>query len=193
VGSTTVASSRWVGRVLPHATRLHDGVAIQSLLGAAYASLFPASGIHLQLRLPELDDVRVVSARADGDDRVGVVLVVTARALGGDDVYFVFRAAPDGTAYSAERRDAPFAMEPACAVLDTGIGIALRPDGSLEAMTTSPESSSRRTIDAGLSGRVQMIGHHGQLVCARGRRVYRLTSHGQKTRQEKAQAHVLET
>ena len=54
VGSRVIASTRVTASVLPHATKLFDGVAVQSLLGAAYLSLFPRGGVAHQLRAAEL-------------------------------------------------------------------------------------------------------------------------------------------
>lgn len=189
LGSTVVASSRWVARVLPHATQIFDGVALQSLLGARYASLFPAEGMHVQVRLPELDDLTVVDARADGDLRHGILLMAIARDRNGDDLRLVFRIAPDGARYDVDRRTLDSPMAAVCAVLDTGVAVALRADGKLEVFSMVLKRRSRRVIDADLSTGVHLSDHHGQLVGTRGDRVYLLTSHGEKTRKEDREAH----
>lgn len=183
VGNTVITSTRVVARVLPHATRLFDGVAVQSLLGACYVSLFPASGVHLQVRLPELDGLHILEARADGAGDRGVVLIVVARDQGGDDLRLVFRVAPDGSRHDVSTRRLPMPAGVAFAVLDTGLCIAVTEGGELEAFPAAVGAAARRDIYASLSGDVHLTGHHGQLVCARDRRVYRLASHGHTTRQ----------
>lgn len=183
VGKTVVTSSRLVAKVLPHATRLFDGVAIQSLLGSSYASLFPASGAHLQVRLPELDGLHILEARADGGRDRGVVLIVVARDRAGDDVRLVFRVAPDGKSYDASVSALPMPMGVAFAVLDSGLCIALTERGELEAFPATVAATARRDIAATLSADVHLTGHHGQLLCTRERRVYRLASNGHTTRQ----------
>jgi hypothetical protein len=74
-----------VGNAMPNATRLFDGVAIQSLLGSCYASVFPRPGACHSVRLPELDPYRVVDARFDNN-----VLMVAGIREGRYD-RFVFR------------------------------------------------------------------------------------------------------
>lgn len=181
VGTTVVASSRWVGRVLPKATHVHDGVLFQSLLGACYASLFPSSGAHVQVRLPELDGWQVLEARADGDARLGMLLVVVARDRDGNDCRLVFRVASDGR-YDVTRHALSSPTGAACAVLDAGLAIVLDEDGNLEAFPVAVSAAGRRLIDASLSAGVHLSDQHGQLLCTRGECVYRLTSHGQTNR-----------
>ena len=67
LGGRTFATTRVASQVLPLATRLYPGVALQDALGAVYASLFTAPGVCHQLRLPPLDGLRVTDvAYADG-------------------------------------------------------------------------------------------------------------------------------
>ena len=42
-----------VANVLEHATHLYNGVALTSMLGASYASIFPEAGSHRQVRVRE--------------------------------------------------------------------------------------------------------------------------------------------
>jgi len=70
VGSSVIASPRVVADVLPNATRLFSGVAIQDLLGATWALLLHRSGACHRLRLDALDDCRVVDATLAEDNIV---------------------------------------------------------------------------------------------------------------------------
>ena len=64
-GTRVFATTRVAGRVHARATQLFPGVAVQSLLGATFVSLFVAPGRCPQARIPELDGYRVVDARLD--------------------------------------------------------------------------------------------------------------------------------
>lgn len=62
LGGRTVATTRVASQVLPLATALFPGVALQDAFGATYASLFAGPGVCHQLRLPALDGLRVADA-----------------------------------------------------------------------------------------------------------------------------------
>lgn len=87
-----LVSTKRVANVHERATQLFDGVAMQSLLGAWYASVLPRSGVCHQARVAELDGYAVVEAAYSDRE-----LVVTAVRLG---VYDRFRLRFD----SAHRR-----------------------------------------------------------------------------------------
>ena len=63
---SVIAKPNLVGEVLSHATQIFDGVAIQNLLGAYYASLLPQSGLCYQVRLKELDGYSIIEAKLSG-------------------------------------------------------------------------------------------------------------------------------
>ena len=62
-----VCVPKMVGRVMPYASRLFHGVAVQTLLGATYVSLLIDRGKALQLRVPELDGAQVIEAKYQSD------------------------------------------------------------------------------------------------------------------------------
>jgi hypothetical protein len=78
-----LVSPKRVANVHERATQLFDGVALQSLLGAWYASVLPRSGVCHQVRVAELDGYAVVEAGYSDRE-----LVVTAARRG---VYDRFR------------------------------------------------------------------------------------------------------
>jgi hypothetical protein len=81
-GGKLLGAPRVVANVAPLATQLYPGVAMQSVLGAWYANLFPASGRSDQVRLADLDGARVVGARCEGP-----ALIVAAERAGTVDRY----------------------------------------------------------------------------------------------------------
>jgi len=54
-----------IGNVMENATQLFPGVAIQSMLGSYFASVFPAPNTCSQTRLPDLDGYRILDAKYD--------------------------------------------------------------------------------------------------------------------------------
>jgi len=66
VDSTRPTMSKVVGQCMENATKLFDGVAVQSMLGSTYCSVFPRSGGCAQYRTKELDSAKVIDARFDG-------------------------------------------------------------------------------------------------------------------------------
>ncbi len=68
IGATVTASPRVVADVLPNATRLFSGVAIQDLLGETWALRIDQPGACHRVRLESLDGTKVLDASlADGD------------------------------------------------------------------------------------------------------------------------------
>lgn len=169
LGSHVVASATTALRVVPHATQLHDGVVVQSVLGATYLGWFPRPGRARLLRVRELDGMRVVDAAAAGD-----VLVLHVRPPGGESERWRLRVDPSRDDFDLER-DA--GSEVAVTVLPKGIAVSLGED-ALEIFPPLPHASAFRQVEAG--GPVERLATvAGKVLCAAGRRVYRLQSDGQ--------------
>ena len=62
-----------VASVLEHATNLYEGVAIQNLMGSVFVSLFTATRRGIQIRIPELDGLKVVDAKFVGSVLMTIV------------------------------------------------------------------------------------------------------------------------
>ncbi len=105
---------------------LFDGVAIQNLLGANYASIPIAGGGCHQVRLAELDQAQIVNAKLYR--RVLMVVVATA---GRYDKY-VFRFAKDFGSYDLRRIVDVATTDIEFTVLDTGVVLHLTDDDRLE-------------------------------------------------------------
>ena len=169
VGHHVVATSRLCASVLPHATRLFDGIAVQSLLGAIYVSLFPTAGRHVQLRVPELDGQEVVAAYADG-------LVASIVHRDGHELRRAIVRADLGGAYDVATEVAHDADPLALVALPSGVAVRVRQDDRLELFGVRPGSSSRRQIDdPGIGTDWQLTAQDGRVLCSRAGRVYRVT------------------
>jgi len=100
-GDTYIPTTKVVGQVndLPHATKVCDGVVIQSLLGRFFAMIFPDSGVSHQIPLPELDGFRLIDAKYEHQ-----VLVTVVEKAGVYD-RFVFRFASNFKAYDTRKTE----------------------------------------------------------------------------------------
>jgi hypothetical protein len=157
-----------VAHVLEHATRLHQGCALQDVMGSAWVSAFAAPGVAHQLKLPELDGARVVHARYDR----GVLMVVAV--VGGAWKRFVFRFPTDHRTYDLRIVDSE-PRAPDFVTLDSGVCVALDEAEQLEVFFAEPGSADlRRVVDRALGGDMHLHDGGGTLVFTRGRAAGRL-------------------
>jgi hypothetical protein len=166
MGGAVVASPRVAANILPHATRLFDGCALQNLLGSVFLSVFPREGASYQLRLPELDAYRLVDARHDRR-------VLMAMGTQGDRYdRLVFELAEDYSGYvlRAVVKD----VEPAglnFLVLDSGVCVHLTEEEKLE--LTAIGSAKSKTVDSpALGNDLRLVRHAGRVGFIRGSKVY---------------------
>lgn len=164
VGSTLVAN------VLEHATKLYRGAAIQNLLGATYVSLFPTPGAHYQVRVPELDAVRVLDAKFDS----GVLMVVGS--LKGVYNRYIFRF---DDAYSSYDMRVIADITPNglnFVTLDTGLCVCLNEDETLELFFAAKGSNKSRVVsDPALSGEMRLYKKGGKIVFTKGDKLFSLS------------------
>ncbi len=130
-----VATPRTLAQVLPHATRLFDGCAVQDVHGATWLSVFPGLGAHRALRVPELDGARVLDARA-GD---GAALIRVA----GDPSAWLVRWDEHGHT-DVRALDGDEAALDLC-VPSTGVAV-LRREGGLELLRARPGDARARLV-----------------------------------------------
>ena len=156
--------------VLEHATHLYLGTAIQSLLGACYVSLFPVIGTHHQIRVPELDGVRIQDAKYDNK-----VLMVVGFSKG---VYnrWIFRFDDEHQTY--DTRVVPNIKPEGLnfVTLDSGICVSITEDETLELFPNlKGVNKSRVVTDPGLSGDMRLFKKAGKIVFTRENKLYSLS------------------
>jgi hypothetical protein len=169
VGASVVASTSAVANVLPHATRLYDGVAFQDLLGAAFATLLPGGGAAFPCHLRELDGATVVDARHER----GVLGVVSVR--GGVYSRHVFRFHEDFSRYETWRRDDVALAAVNFAVVASGLCVLLNEDEDLELFASRYGTADRRTVRSDLLGDDLRLYASQGVLFTRGDRLFRVT------------------
>jgi len=156
-----------VGTVLENATQLFEGVALQSLLGAWYASLLPGPGRCHQVRLPEMDGFQVIDAKLQG----GVLMVVAAGA--GRFAKFIFRFDAAYALYDA--RTVLDLSTPGVnfTVLDSGVCLHLNDSECLEVFPACMGAAGLRVVsDPALGGNCLLLHDGARALFARGNALY---------------------
>ena len=168
--SQTWASAKRVGTVLEQATLLFEGVALQNLLGAWYASVLPESGRCYQVRLPELDGLQVISARCQS----GVLMAVAAQ--NGQFQKLIFRFSVDFSRHDVRVIPDLATYGINFVVLDSGVCLHLSDAGELEMFSSRLGSAELKVItDPALSGDCLLFEDHSQALLARDNVLYQIT------------------
>ena len=164
----TLLGLRPVANVMINSTRMFDGVAIQNLLGANYASIpSPGGGCH-QVRLTELDGAQIVNAKLYRN-----VLVVIVTNGGRYDKY-VFRFAKDFATYDVRLLQDVTTTDIEFTVLDTGVVLHLIDDDKLEIFSSAKDSMKLSVLeDEALKDDLKLFHTGKQALMAKGRRLYK--------------------
>jgi hypothetical protein len=168
LSNNTLLGLRSVANVMMSSTRMFDGVAIQNLLGANYASIPSAGGGCHQVRLAELDGAQIVNAKLYRN-----VLVVLVTNAGRYDKY-VFRFVKDFSGYDV--RIVPDVTTPDIefTVLDTGVVLHLIDDEKLEIFSSAKDSMKISTLeDEALKDDLKLFHTGKQALMAKGRKLYK--------------------
>lgn len=168
-GKRVIAGTRLAANVLEHASRLYEGVVIQSLLGEPHASLFPRPGACYQTTLPELKGHKIVEAKFDS----GVLMVLAAEK--GKYHRFVFRFDKDYKGYDVRKVKDVVAAGLNFVTLDSGVCVCLNEDEELELFSCKKGSKSVKTIqDPILGGDMRLVKDHGEVMFFRENKLYRM-------------------
>jgi hypothetical protein len=162
VGPRVVAAPQMMGQVLPFATTVWPGVVLQNLLGAVYAHLYPRLGEVRQIRLPQLDESKILSAAFQR-----AVLVVRA-VRRGEPERWVFRFDGRDFRYDARKETGEPPSEASFAVLDTEVCVCACGDDALEISAAQQGKTALRRIEnTGMAGRA-LFGDGHRLLCHEG-------------------------
>jgi hypothetical protein len=166
-GNKVIASSRVAANVLEHATKLYEGVAIQSLLGEPHVSVFPRPGACYQKTVPELKRHKIVQAKHDS----GVLMILAAE--GGTYHRFVFRFDDRYETYDVRKVEDVTPTDLNFIVLDSGICVCLNEDEELEVFSSRRGSKSVKTIkDPMLGGDMRLLKQGGRVLFHRDNKLY---------------------
>jgi serine/threonine protein kinase len=163
------AAASAVAQVSQNTTRLFPGLALQSLLGATFATLLPVVGGAYEVRLRELEGKTVLDARLEGS-----VLQVATEDKGRQSLW-TFRFAKSFISHDAEQEDitATGFIGLNFAVLDTGVCVENR-GGELRMYAARPGSSERKVIPSAVPAGLKLFADGARLLGVAGGEVLHL-------------------
>ncbi len=168
LSNNLLLSLRSVANVMMNATRMFEGLAIQSLLGAGYASIPGAGNVCHQVRLPALDSARIVDAKLYRN-----VLVVVVADKGRYDK-LIFRFSRDFAAHDVRRLPDVATSGIEFTVLDTGVVLHLNDDNNLEVFSSAKDSLTLNVReDPALKENLKLFHTGAQALMAKGRNLYK--------------------
>jgi hypothetical protein len=136
-----VSASNCVANVMEQATTLYSGVAIQNMLGAIYASVFPASKTGYQIRLPELDNVKILNAKFEG----GVMMVIGERKQ--KNIKFIFKFDEEYGNYDVREVEVDLNSDVNFVTLGSGICVTVTHEDKIEAFSAKKGSGSVKVVE----------------------------------------------
>lgn len=129
--------------VLENATTLEEGVVVQNLLGAYYLFIPAQPGLCYQVKIDELIDHKVVSAKFDN----GVCMLIAQRFSDGEYIKFVVRFNDDYSKYDVRTIDNLQVLSTNFVALDSGVCVHIVEDGRVEVFGNKVGSSTVKLID----------------------------------------------
>ena len=166
--NNTLLGLRAVANVMMRSTLMFEGVAIQNLLGANYASIPSFGGGCHQVRVSELDGAQIVNAKLYRN-----VLVVVVTIAGRYDK-FVFRFARDFDSYDVRTLSDVATSDIEFTVLDTGVVLHLVDDEKLEVFASVKDSTKLSLFaDDVLKDDLKLFHTGKQALMAKGRKLYK--------------------
>ncbi len=170
LSSNILVGARPVANVMLTSTRMFEGLAIQNLLGAYYASILPSPGVCHQVRLPELDGHQILDAKLSRN----VLMIVGTQ--GGRYDKFILRFADDFGGYDARVTRDISSTDINFTVLDSGVVLHLNDEGALEVFSRLKGSADIKTFpDPAVGGDARLFHVGAQALIARGSKLYKFT------------------
>jgi hypothetical protein len=170
LGTTFICTTMVVANIIPMATRLYQGVAIQDMFGSRMVSIFPEPRRHQQFKMDELLGQEVLDAKFDNH----VLMILTMNKLDGRYTRFVFRFDEEYSSYDVIKHENVVPTGLNFTVLPTGIAICVNEDGKVEVFSNRKGSNTLKVISdpavkenanlcrAGLEARF----YDGSLLCS---------------------------
>jgi hypothetical protein len=166
-GKTIVTASHVVASVMERASALHEGCAVQSMLGAVFVSLFPRSKAGYQVRVPELDSYKVIDAKFDG----GVLMVVGAK--GGKYDRLVFRFDAEFASYDLRTVADITPSGLNFVTLDSGVCVSITEDEKIEAFSARKGASGAKLVeDSAIGNDMRLLKVAGKAGLERAGKIY---------------------
>jgi len=172
IGTKIIPAIKQVGHFMdiPGATKTFDGVVFQNMLGRFVVSIFPDSGKHFQIKLPELDEYRIIDAKYQNN-----VLGIVGMNNGKYD-RFVIRFSSDHSKYDLRKVEDVSYTGINFTVADHGVCVWMNEDEKIEAFSNVRNVSQVKVLDDPTIGGDMILFHNGsKILAAQGSKLYSLT------------------
>ena len=169
-GTRILPTLQPVANAMARATWLYEGVAVSDMLGAWYASIFPAPGQSYQVHLKELDGHKVVDAKYDG----GVLMVIGVE--GGRYDKFVFVLESDYQHYQLRRIEDVGHGGISFVVLETGVCAHIVEDGKLELFAVAHPARIQIVEDPIIRSDMPLFRRGAEVLAGHGTGLFRLST-----------------
>lgn len=161
-----------VANVMPRATKLFDGVAIQNMLGTWYASIFPESRKSHQVRLLELDGYQIADAKYDG----GVMMIIGTKKGRYNKFVYRFERGYDRLTLFWKDEDVTYSGIN-FVTLDKGICAHIDESEDLVLFGASTSADAiKRISDPVLGGDMRLFKRGNDVFFARGKQLFKLST-----------------
>jgi hypothetical protein len=153
MGSRLSAFTKVVATVMPLATRLMDGFAVQLIFGVHYLTVLTRPNLSYTVKIPELKGHHVLSGQASGS-----TVALNVMSPDGDmkQVFVWFNA--DMTAYTLTTMDCPVDVYPPTLVLESGMVVSVVADGD---MVLSKGTTTRHVSSPAVNLGMFLVRHLG--------------------------------
>jgi len=167
--NTIVATAKSVATIMPSATTMYQGVVVQDMFGTLVFSMFPKSGHHRQIKIPELDNCRITEAKYENN----VLMVIGLDKKNGKYSRFVFRFSNDWASYDVRVIDDITPTGINFTVLDKGICVCLTEEEKLEIFSNQKGSTPIKSFDdPAIDGEMKFCHAGGQVRFARSNKLF---------------------
>jgi hypothetical protein len=168
----TLATAKPIAQIMPAATKMFQGVAIQDMLGQCMASIFPAAGHHRQIHLKELAGYRITDAKYEGN----VLMVVGINKSTGENRRFIFRFSSNWTDHDCREIENITPTGLNFTVTDRGMCISITEEEKVEIFSSQMGSKSVKSIDDPSIVSDMRLCHSGdQVRFAHGSKLYQFS------------------
>lgn len=171
-GLDVIPMVKSVASVMPKATKLHQGVAVQSIFGIYYFSFFPERGHHRQIKVEELTGREITDAKYENK----VLMIVAMDKETGQYDRYVFRVSDDWGSYDVRKVENITPIGINFTVLPSGIAVCINEEEQVEVFPNKKDSATLKVIkDPAIKANMRLCRVGAQVRLAHGDKLYSFT------------------
>ncbi len=164
-----IVAAKSVANIMPYATELFQGVAIQDMFGTKNISVFPESGHHRMIPIKELVDFNISDAKFENN----VLMIIGSHKKTGEYTRFVFRFARQWDKYDVRLIEniSPSGLN--FTVTDNGICVSITEEEKVEIFSSACDSPGLKSIsDPAIKADMRLCHSGAQVRFAHNNKLY---------------------